>query len=69
MDANVCFSALDAKLVKEEEESVPYWNYFILKFQFFVLYFIAGLKKSSREWLEGYAMTNLSRHWVFEPFK
>ncbi|OXU20747.1 hypothetical protein TSAR_007390 [Trichomalopsis sarcophagae] len=61
------YFAIDAK--KSKEKSVPYWNYFILKFQFFALYFIAGLKKSSREWLEGYAMTNLSRHWVFEPFK
>ncbi|XP_014206982.1 vitamin K-dependent gamma-carboxylase [Copidosoma floridanum] len=65
------YLALDARLYASEEEkrSVPYWNYFILKFQFFVLYFLAGLKKSSREWLEGYAMVDLSRHWVFEPFK
>lgn len=61
------YSALDAK--NEKEKGVPYWNYFIVKFQFFALYFIAGLKKSSREWLAGYAMTNLSNHWVFDPFK
>ncbi|XP_028048732.2 vitamin K-dependent gamma-carboxylase isoform X2 [Monomorium pharaonis] len=64
-EANKYF-ALDAK---QKGSSVPYWNYFILKFQFFALYFLAGLKKFSREWLEGYAMTNLSRHWVFHPFK
>ncbi|XP_043275488.1 vitamin K-dependent gamma-carboxylase isoform X2 [Venturia canescens] len=63
------YFALDARFSKEKSTSVPLWNYFILKFQFFTLYFIAGLKKSSREWLEGYAMTNLSRHWVFDPFK
>ncbi|KAL6255246.1 hypothetical protein P5V15_013584 [Pogonomyrmex californicus] len=67
-EANKYF-ALDASNTKQDGSSVPYWNYFILKFQFFVLYFLAGLKKSSREWLEGYAMMNLSRHWVFHPFK
>ncbi|XP_032670283.1 vitamin K-dependent gamma-carboxylase isoform X2 [Odontomachus brunneus] len=62
------YFALDANKARHHDDSVPYWNYFILKFQFFLLYFLAGLKKSSREWLEGYAMTNLSRHWVFYPF-
>ncbi|EFN74492.1 Vitamin K-dependent gamma-carboxylase [Camponotus floridanus] len=67
-EANKYF-ALDANNAKRNGNSVPYWNYFILKFQFFALYFLAGLKKSGREWLEGYAMINLSRHWVFQPFK
>lgn len=67
-EANKYF-ALDASNAKRNGNSVPYWNYFILKFQFFALYFLAGLKKSGREWLEGYAMINLSRHWVFHPFK
>ncbi|XP_012228359.1 vitamin K-dependent gamma-carboxylase [Linepithema humile] len=67
-EANKYF-ALDANDGKQSGNSVPYWNYFILKFQFFALYFLAGLKKSGREWLEGYSMTNLSRHWVFHPFK
>ncbi|KAK2580809.1 hypothetical protein KPH14_011543 [Odynerus spinipes] len=67
-DANKYF-AFDAKYVKRENDTVPLWNYFILKFQFFALYFLAGLKKSGKEWLEGYSMTNLSRHWVFDPFK
>ncbi|XP_071455229.1 vitamin K-dependent gamma-carboxylase isoform X2 [Hetaerina americana] len=48
---------------------VPLWNYTILRFQFFILYFIAGLKKLDSEWLGGYSMTNLSKHWVFEPFR
>lgn len=34
-----------------------------------MLYFLAGLKKSNMEWLEGYAMTNIGKHWVFEPFR
>ncbi|KAM0731318.1 Vitamin K-dependent gamma-carboxylase [Formica fusca] len=67
-EANKYF-AFDASNAKRNGNFVPYWNYFILKFQFFALYFLAGLKKSGREWLEGYAMTNLSRHWVFHPFK
>ncbi|XP_034183188.2 gamma-glutamyl carboxylase [Osmia lignaria lignaria] len=67
-EANKYF-ALDALKTGGTEHRVPLWNYFILRFQFFALYFLAGLKKSSTEWLSGYAMTNLSRHWVFSPFK
>ncbi|XP_011879676.1 PREDICTED: vitamin K-dependent gamma-carboxylase isoform X2 [Vollenhovia emeryi] len=63
------YFALDASNAKRNGDSVPYWNYFILKFQFFTLYFLAGLKKFGWEWLEGYSMMNLSRHWVFHPFK
>lgn len=62
-------SALDATETKRSDNTVPLWNYFILKFQFFALYFLAGLKKSGVEWLSGYAMANLSRHWVFTPFR
>ncbi|XP_066594912.1 vitamin K-dependent gamma-carboxylase [Prorops nasuta] len=63
------YFALNLNRTETKEPSVPFWNYFIIKFQFFILYFLAGLKKSSREWLEGYSMTNLSKHWVFDPFK
>ncbi|KAH0564429.1 vitamin K-dependent gamma-carboxylase [Cotesia glomerata] len=68
--ANRYFS-IDALRSQDSKTSqkIPLWNYFIIKFQFFALYFLAGLKKSNREWLEGYAMTNLSDHWVFDPFK
>lgn len=50
---------------------MPFWNYFLLKFQFFVLYFIAGVKKFSPEWLYEwqYSMSNLSQTWVFTPFR
>lgn len=50
---------------------MPFWNYFLLKFQFFALYFIAGWKKLSSEWLYEwqYSMTNLSDQWVFAPFR
>lgn len=29
----------------------------------------AGLKKLTAEWLSGYAMSSLSRHWVLSPFR
>lgn len=64
------FSSLDAYFNNNgKDESVPNWNYFILKFQIFILYFYAGLKKTDMEWLDGYSMTDLGKHWVFEPFK
>ncbi|XP_053673095.1 vitamin K-dependent gamma-carboxylase [Anopheles nili] len=67
-DAHRCWS-IDAWRKPIGPQTVPFWNYFILKFQFFVLYFLAGLKKLCHEWLSGYAMTNLSYHWVFFPFR
>ncbi|XP_055532177.1 vitamin K-dependent gamma-carboxylase [Wyeomyia smithii] len=63
------FFSLDAYWNKNLQPVVPFWNYFILKYQFFILYFLAGLKKMCPEWLSGYAMTNLSYHWVFAPFR
>ncbi|XP_024943980.1 vitamin K-dependent gamma-carboxylase isoform X2 [Cephus cinctus] len=67
-NANRYFS-IDSLLTQAQDSRVPLWNYFILNFQFFALYFLAGLKKSGREWLDGFSMTNLSTHWVFDPFK
>ncbi|XP_055604178.1 vitamin K-dependent gamma-carboxylase [Uranotaenia lowii] len=67
-NANAYFS-IDAWRNKQLQGDVPFWNYFILKYQFFILYFLAGLKKMCPEWLAGYAMTNLSYHWVFTPFR
>ncbi|XP_017863468.1 PREDICTED: vitamin K-dependent gamma-carboxylase [Drosophila arizonae] len=64
-----CYCSLDSWLHPELRRAVPYWNYFLIKFQFFVLYMYAGLKKFSFEWLSGYAMTSLSQHWVFAPFR
>jgi vitamin K-dependent gamma-carboxylase len=62
-------SSIDAWRNEQIEAKVPFWNYFLLKFQFFILYFIAGLKKFSPEWLEGYSMSHLSHHWIFFPFR
>uniref|UniRef100_A0A0A1WX33 Vitamin K-dependent gamma-carboxylase n=1 Tax=Zeugodacus cucurbitae TaxID=28588 RepID=A0A0A1WX33_ZEUCU len=67
-DANR-YCSLDKYLQPNMPDTVPYWNYFLIKFQFFVLYFYAGLKKLTAEWLSGYAMANLSEHWVFTPFR
>ncbi|KAJ9579946.1 hypothetical protein L9F63_004419, partial [Diploptera punctata] len=64
------FGSLDVLLGRVRSNSpVPLWNYFILRFQIFILYFYAGLKKIDRDWLEGHSMRNLSHHWVFDPFK
>ncbi|KAK4879128.1 hypothetical protein RN001_007274 [Aquatica leii] len=67
--ANATYSIDSLLDSAEHEKTVPFWNYFILRFQFFILYFIAGLKKTDIEWLSGYAMLDLGHHWVFEPFK
>ncbi|KAJ3643909.1 hypothetical protein Zmor_026591 [Zophobas morio] len=67
--ANNYFSVDSLLDEKKKNRDVPYWNYFILKFQFFLLYFLAGLKKTDTEWIEGYSMTDLGSHWVFAPFK
>uniref|UniRef100_T1GL29 Vitamin K-dependent gamma-carboxylase n=1 Tax=Megaselia scalaris TaxID=36166 RepID=T1GL29_MEGSC len=64
-----CFSSIESLFSNDIPQKVPYWNYFLIKFQFFILYFIAGLKKLSVEWLSGYAMTNLGHHWIFSPFR
>ncbi|RZF35606.1 hypothetical protein LSTR_LSTR005134 [Laodelphax striatellus] len=53
---------------KKYDDTVPLWNYSILRFQLFALYFFAGLKKMNRDWLSGYSMMELSTHWVFSPF-
>ncbi|XP_001655674.2 vitamin K-dependent gamma-carboxylase [Aedes aegypti] len=68
-DAQKCFSLDACRNNDPQSKTVPFWNYFILKYQFFILYFLAGLKKMCPEWLSGYAMTNLSYHWVFLPFR
>ncbi|EDV97067.1 vitamin K-dependent gamma-carboxylase [Drosophila grimshawi] len=63
------YCSVDSWLNPQLRQPVAYWNYFLIKFQFFVLYMYAGLKKFSLEWLSGYAMSTLSQHWVFAPFR
>ncbi|KAL1139075.1 hypothetical protein AAG570_009136 [Ranatra chinensis] len=50
-------------------QSVPLWNYGLFRFQLFLLYFIAGLKKIDSDWLGGYSMSSLSNHWIFSPMR
>ncbi|KAM7355077.1 gamma-glutamyl carboxylase isoform 2-T2 [Cochliomyia hominivorax] len=63
------YCSLDKYLTPNLPSTVPYWNYFLIKFQFFLLYMYAGLKKLTAEWLSGYAMSSLSRHWILSPFR
>ncbi|XP_075163676.1 gamma-glutamyl carboxylase [Haematobia irritans] len=63
------YCSLDKLLNPTMPSTVPYWNYFLIKFQFFILYMYAGLKKLTSEWLSGYAMSSLSKHWVLSPFR
>ncbi|KAF7217002.1 vitamin K-dependent gamma-carboxylase [Nothobranchius furzeri] len=48
---------------------VPLWNYTVLRMQIFIVYFIAGVKKLDADWVEGYSMSYLAHHWLFDPFK
>lgn len=37
--------------------------------QVFIVYFIAGLKKLDADWVGGFSMGTLARHWLFAPFR
>ncbi|XP_076330015.1 gamma-glutamyl carboxylase [Tachypleus tridentatus] len=54
---------------KIKNSQVPLWNYILLRGQIFLVYFIAGLKKTDKDWVGGYSMKYLSAHWVFDIFK
>ncbi|KAK3909923.1 Vitamin K-dependent gamma-carboxylase [Frankliniella fusca] len=63
------YLSVDAWLHSWRDRPVPLWNYGALRLQFFLLYFLAGVKKLDAEWLGGFPMRHLNNHWVFEPFK
>jgi len=67
--ANHCYS-LDAIINPSlKNKHVPAWNYGLFKFQLIVVYFIAGLKKYfDMDWMQGWSMGKLAKHWVFAPF-
>ncbi|CAH1793361.1 unnamed protein product [Owenia fusiformis] len=69
MDANRCWSIDGIIWPKMRHSHVPLWNYTILRTQVFMVYFVAGLKKTEFDWVAGYSMVHLSKHWVFEPFR
>ena len=48
--------------------SVPFWQIALLRFQLFLVYFYAGVKKVDGDWLQGHSMVALSDHWIWAPF-
>ncbi|KAF6103507.1 gamma-glutamyl carboxylase [Phyllostomus discolor] len=69
MDANHYWSVDGLLNARKRNAHVPLWNYAVLRGQIFIVYFIAGVKKLDADWVEGYSMEHLSRHWLFSPFK
>ncbi|XP_019797733.1 vitamin K-dependent gamma-carboxylase isoform X1 [Tursiops truncatus] len=69
MDANRYWSVDGLLNARKRNAHVPLWNYAVLRGQIFIVYFIAGVKKLDADWVEGYSMEYLSRHWLFSPFK
>lgn len=69
MNANRYWSIDGLFSPRKRNAHVPLWNYTVLRSQIFIVYFIAGIKKLDADWVEGYSMGTLSRHWLFDPFK
>ncbi|XP_074052566.1 vitamin K-dependent gamma-carboxylase isoform X2 [Macrotis lagotis] len=69
MDANRYWSLDGLRNPCKRNAHVPLWNYTVLRGQIFIVYFIAGVKKLDADWIGGYSMGSLSRHWLFDPFK
>ncbi|KAG9488825.1 hypothetical protein GDO78_005035 [Eleutherodactylus coqui] len=69
MNANRYWSIDGLFSSRKRNAHVPLWNYTLLRTQIFIVYFIAGIKKLDSDWVEGYSMGSLSRHWLFDPFK
>ncbi|XP_046901014.1 vitamin K-dependent gamma-carboxylase [Hypomesus transpacificus] len=69
MDANRYWSVDGLRNFKKRNAQVPLWNYTVLRTQVFIVYFIAGIKKLDADWVEGYSMSYLAHHWLFDPFK
>ncbi|XP_042328473.1 vitamin K-dependent gamma-carboxylase isoform X2 [Sceloporus undulatus] len=69
MNANRYWSVDGLRNPQKRNAHVPQWNYTVLRMQVFIVYFIAGIKKLDADWVEGYSMGNLARHWLFSPFR
>ncbi|XP_038123607.1 vitamin K-dependent gamma-carboxylase [Cyprinodon tularosa] len=69
MDANRYWSVDGLRKPSIRNAHVPLWNYTMLRTQIFIVYFIAGIKKLDADWVEGYSMSYLAHHWLFDPFK
>ncbi|XP_053944749.1 vitamin K-dependent gamma-carboxylase, partial [Cuculus canorus] len=64
------YGSVDGLLRPQKRNAhIPLWNYTLLRAQIFIVYFIAGLKKLDADWVCGYSMGSLARHWLFAPFK
>ncbi|XP_027845741.2 vitamin K-dependent gamma-carboxylase [Aphis gossypii] len=66
---NWSMDRLLGKIPLDTPSSVPRWNYMLLRIQFFIMYFVAGLKKFEPDWLLGYSMMSLGHHYAFTPFR
>lgn len=69
INSNGCLRSVDAWRYGWKDRPVPLWNYTAVRTQFFLLYFLAGVKKFDTDWLGGFPMRHLNSHWVFDPFK
>ncbi|XP_070707050.1 vitamin K-dependent gamma-carboxylase [Pempheris klunzingeri] len=69
MDGNRYWSLDGLRRPSIRNAHVPLWNYTVLRAQIFIVYFIAGVKKLDADWMEGYSMSYLAHHWLFDPFK
>ncbi|XP_030598408.1 vitamin K-dependent gamma-carboxylase [Archocentrus centrarchus] len=69
MDGNRYWSIDGLRRPSIRNAHVPLWNYTVLRTQIFIVYFIAGVKKLDADWVEGYSMSYLAHHWLFDPFK
>ncbi|XP_041825213.1 vitamin K-dependent gamma-carboxylase [Melanotaenia boesemani] len=69
MDGNRYWSVDGLRRPSIRNAHVPLWNYTLLRTQIFIVYFIAGIKKLDADWVEGYSMSYLAHHWLFDPFK
>lgn len=69
MDGNRYWSLDGLRRPSIRNAHVPLWNYTLLRTQVFFVYFIAGVKKLDADWVEGYSMSYLAHHWLFDPFK
>lgn len=69
MDGNRYWSIDGLRKPHIRNANVPLWNYTLLRAQIFIVYFIAGIKKLDADWVEGYSMSYLAHHWLFDPFK
>ncbi|XP_061448528.1 vitamin K-dependent gamma-carboxylase isoform X2 [Rhineura floridana] len=58
MNANRYWSVDGLWNPRKRNAHVPLWNYTVLRMQ-----------KLDADWVEGYSMGSLSRHWLFSPFR